>query len=74
MDALVNVGGVSVNWSEPVHINGMLIYFKLDTGAAVNVLLQKNFEELNLKKGLLKNCHTVLEAYGEGPNSFKVYN
>lgn len=61
----VTVDAVSTDWIEPLTINGSIIPLKLDTGAQVNILPEKDFNTLK-NRPKLRPVKERLRAYGDG--------
>jgi len=59
----VNVHSCEKAWLTKLNVNGMVINFKLDTGAEANVLPRSIFRQLPVQKNL-QQTNVVLSSYG----------
>ena len=59
----MNVHSCEKAWLAKLNVNGMVINFKLDTGAEASVLPQSIFQQLPMQKNL-QQTNVVLSFYG----------
>ncbi|XP_050058605.1 uncharacterized protein LOC126550676 [Aphis gossypii] len=63
IQSICTVYSIQNEWCKVFQVNGKNVNFKLDSGAEVNTLSEKDCEKLNLMKEIRKS-NIVLEVYG----------